>query len=222
MTFTKAINTLNKILKEKAPKTFSSSWIFKNAQPIYHYIRLNCRTENGDVDWDIVTGKLNRKFQKRWVRYKLKKIKVYENQIEVDRIIHKHKDHLYTFMTSIDEKDRLIRNRIIIAFVRIAQKGNVLAEREIIIWVTYVVDDWVERYWQIRRWNGYTDEIEDKIRGCIRRYRYTGSFLGYLFKTLEYSARGIAPLQKYSLDDPVFDGDETRVNYVIHDQQSVI
>ena len=146
----------------------------------------------------------------------------YENQIEVDRIIHKHKDHLYTFMTSIDEKDRLIRNRIIIAFVRIAQKGNVLAEREIIIWVTYVVDDWVERYWQIRRWNGYTDEIEDKIRGCIRRYRYTGSFLGYLFKTLEYSARGIAPLQKYSLDDPVFDGDETRVNYVIHDQQSVI
>jgi len=46
-------------------------------------------------------------------------------------------------MTSIDEKDRLIRNRIIVAFVRIAQKGNVLAEREVITWVTYIVDDWI-------------------------------------------------------------------------------
>jgi hypothetical protein len=88
--------------------------------------------------------------------------------------------------------------------------------------VTYVVDEWIERqYWQIYRWKGYTDEIEDKIIGCVRRYRYTGSFLGYLFKTLEYSARGIVPLQKYSLDDPVFDGGETKINYVIHDQQTI-
>lgn len=222
MTFAKAVKDLNKILKEKDPKTFSSSWIFKNTRLIYNFICLNYRTENGDIDWDILTYTLNRKFQKRWVRYRLRKVKLYENKDEVEHIKEKYKNHLYTFMTSIDEKDRLIRNRITIAFVRIAQKGNVLAEREIITWVTYVVNDWIERHWQIRRWKGYTDEIEDKIRGCIRRYRYTGSFLGYLFKTLEYSARGIAPIQKYSLNDPVFDGDETRINYVIHDQQTTI
>ena len=222
MTFTEAVRILNEILKEKDPETFSSSWIFKNTRPIYNFICLNHRTENGDIDWDILTYTLNRKFQKRWVRYRLKKVKLYENKDEVEHIKEKYKNHLYTFMTSIDEKDRFIRNRIIIAFVRIAQKGNVSAEREAITWITYIIDNWIEKHWQIRRWKGYTDEIEDKIRGCIRRYRYTGSFLGYLFKTLEYSARGIAPLQKYSLDDPVFDGDETRVNYVIHDQQSVI
>lgn len=209
-------------MKQKNPKEFSSSWIFRNNQSIYNYIRLNCKTENGDIDWDIVTSELPRKFQKRWVRYRLKKVKVYENQTEVDLIIEKYGDHLYTFIAPVDEKDRLIRNRIIVSFVRIAQKGNVLSEREIITWVTYVVDSWIERHWQIRKWNGYTDEIEDKIRGCIRRYRYTGSFLGYLFKTLEYSARGIAPIQKYSLDDPVFDGEETKINYVIHDQQTII
>jgi len=222
MTFTKAVKNLNKILKKKNPKTFNSSWIFKNARPVYNFICMNHRTENGDIDWDMVTSKLNRRFQKRWIRYKRKYVKLYENQIEVDLINNKYKNHLYTFMSSINERDRLIRNRIIVAFVRIAQKGNILAEREAITWITYTVDDWTERHWQIKRWKGYTDEIEDKIRGCIRRYRYTGSFLGYLFKTLEYSARGIAPLQKYSLDDPVFDGDETRINYVIHDQQSVI
>ena len=222
MTFTKTIKVLNRLLKQKNPKEFSSSWIFRNNQSIYNYIRLNCKTENGDIDWDIVTSELPRKFQKRWVRYRLKKVKVYENQTEVDLIIEKYGDHLYTFIAPVDEKDRLIRNRIIVSFVRIAQKGNVLSEREIITWVTYVVDSWIERHWQIRKWNGYTDEIEDKIRGCIRRYRYTGSFLGYLFKTLEYSARGIAPIQKYSLDDPVFDGEETKINYVIHDQQTII
>lgn len=82
------------------------------------------------------------------------------------------------------------------------------------------MNDWIEKYWQIRKWKGYTDEVEEKIVGCIRCYKYTGSFLGYLFRTLEYSARGIVPLCKYSLDDPVFDGKETKINYVIHDQKS--
>jgi len=86
MTFTKAVRILNKILKTKNPKTFSSSWILKNVQPVYHYIRLNYRTENSDIDWDILTHSLNRKFQKRWVRYRLKKVKLYENKEEVDLI----------------------------------------------------------------------------------------------------------------------------------------
>jgi hypothetical protein len=63
------------------------------------------------------------------------------------------------------------------------------------------------------RWKGYTDEIEDKIKNCIRLYRYTGSFLGYLFKTLEYSARGKPPL--VSLNDLMFDGSKTREEFAV-------
>ena len=216
--FAIATRKLNTILKKKNPERFSSSWIFKNVQPVYRYARLHCRTENGDIDWDRVTHALSRKFQKRWVRYKRKQVKSYENQIEVDRILNRYKDELYTLIAPNSEKDRHTRNRIVISFVRIAQKGNILARREIITWTTYIVDDWIDKYWQLRKWKGYKDEIEEKIAGCVRCYRYTGTFLGYLFRTLEYSARGIVPLSKYSLDDPVFDGKETKINYVIHDQ----
>ncbi len=67
----------------------------------------------------------------------------------------------------------------------------------------------------LKKWRGYTDDVEDKIKGCIRCYRYTGSFLGYLYKTLEYSGRGIVSVQKYSLDDPVLDGKRTRIDYIV-------
>ena len=85
----------------------------------------------------------------------------------------------------------------------------------------FIVEEWIEYRWQIRKWKGYTDDVEDKIKTCIRCYKYTGTFLGYLFKTLEYSGRGIQPLFKYSLDDTVFNGGETRINYLIHDQTSL-
>ena len=137
----------------------------------------------------------------------------------MDRISERYGNKLYTLIAPANDKDRHIRNRIIVSYVRIAQKGNVLAQKEIITWLTYIVDDWIEKYWQIRKWKGYTDEVEEKIVGCIRCYRYTGTFLGYLFRTLEYSARGIVPLCKYSLDDPVFEGRETKINYIIHDQK---
>ena len=41
---------------------------------------------------------------------------------------------------------------------------------------------------------GYDDMIQERIEGCIRRYRYSGSFIGYLFKTLEYAGRGLRPI----------------------------
>lgn len=119
-------------------------------------------------------------------------------------------------MTPIDNKDKHIRDYIIVALVRISQKGNVLARKELTGWIRYIVDDWVDKYPQIWRWRGYSDPIEEKIDGCILRYRYTGSFLGYLFKTLEYSSKGLRPL--CSLDDPILGGAKTRIDYVIQNQ----
>ena len=110
-----------------------------------------------------------------------------------------------------------MRNRIIVSFVRISQKGNILAQAELIKWLRYITDEWIEKHWQLKKWKGYTDDIEDKMRGCIRGYRYTGSFLGYLFKTLEYSARGMGYLEKYSFDDPVLDGVKTKIDYFVQE-----
>lgn len=92
---------------------------------------------------------------------------------------------------------------IAIALVRIAQKGNTTAKEEIIKLVRFTVDDWIERHPRISLWNGYESLIQRRIEGCIRCYRYSGSFLGYLFKTLEYAGKGLRPITAYSctIDD---------------------
>ena len=216
MDFRSAIKILNTSLKEQQPQEFSCSWILKNNPSVYRYIYKNVRTENNSIDWDRVTIHLHKYLQKRWIRYRRKQAKPYENQNEVDKITNKYKSKLYTFMTPIDNKDKHIRDYIIVALVRISQKGNVLARKELIGWIRYIVDDWVDKYPQIWRWRGYSDPIEEKIDGCILRYRYTGSFLGYLFKTLEYSSKGLRPL--CSLDDPILGGAKTRIDYVIQNQ----
>lgn len=126
---------------------------------------------------------------------------------------------MYVFIGVLNQKDKNLRDKIIVSLVRLSQKGNTLAQNTLYYWVRFVVDDWIDKYPHVWRWRAYSDSIEDKIAGCARGYRYTGSFLGYLFKTLEYSAKALKPL--YSLDDPFLDGSKTRIDYIIHDQQTI-
>lgn len=211
MDFDKAIKYLNQVLKEKQPETLSSSWIFENAKPVYNYVRINIRTENGLIDWDVVTKSIDRSFAKRWIRYRYKQARLYNRQSEVDAVLVRYKEKLYTFIAPADANDKQIQDRMVIRLVRLGQRGNVCAQEELIKWVTYITNDWIDQYPHMCRWRGYEDEIPDKIRACIRCYRYTGSFLGYLFKTLEYSARGKPPM--CSLDDKILDGTKTRIEY---------
>ena len=213
MEFGIAIKNLNQLLKEKQPKEFDSSWIEENTIDIYQYICENIRTENDDVDWDKVTSSLDRPFQRRWNCSRHKKVEFYRSRSEVDIILNRYDEKLYTIISPISDDDKEIQHWLIIDLVRMGQKGNLSAQEELIIWLTYLIYDWIDRYPQIRRWKGYTDEIEDKIKICIRCYRYTGSFLNYLFRTLEYSARGKPPI--LSLDDPILNGKRARVDFIL-------
>ena len=218
----KAIKILNKILRKKKPKTFSSSWIFKNALPVYTFIRKNVRTENNDINWDLITSLLDKKFQKRWVRFRRRKVKLYENQEEVNRILNKHREKLYTFFTLYFEDDREMRNKIIVALVRIAQKGNSLAYEKLFEFLGFTIDIWIEKYYLLRRWKNYRNDLSVQIERCVRRYRYTGSFMGYLFMTLVYSGRGLQPIYHSSLDKPMFDGETSLVDFITEDQETGI
>lgn len=219
MDFEKAIKILNKELEEKNPKSFSSSWISKHAQSAYNYFRLNHRTDNNCVDWDAITVALDRSFQRKWIRYKRKQpAKPYEDQKELDFVLNKYQQKLYVFIAPSGEEDRNLRNRIIIALVRVAQKGNVLAKAEIIKWLRYIADEWIDKYPQIYKWQGYPDEVDDKIADCVRCYKYTGSFIGYLFRTLEYSARGKPP--QNSVDDKFLNGKKTRIDFIVQENES--
>ena len=56
MSLEKAVQIINRLLRKKKPETFSSTWIFIHARLVYTYIRRNVRTENDDIDWDLVTS----------------------------------------------------------------------------------------------------------------------------------------------------------------------
>ena len=107
---------------------------------------------------------------------------------------------MYVFIAPLDKTDTRIADMIGISFVWLAQQGNRLARQELCDLIRFTVDTWIERHETIARWRGHEEELQDQIEACIRRYRYTGSFLTYLFRTLDCAARGIVPYQAYSLD----------------------
>jgi len=211
MDFDSAVKTINKLLKEKGPDAFNSSWVREYAPGIYRFIQKNIRTEIGVIDWDRITLALDREFQKRWMAPCRKRAKPYRNKTEVGIVLQKYNGKLYTFLTLAEKNDKYIRDVISIALVRIAQKGNMTAKQEIIRLLSFTVDDWIEHCPKISCWRGYDHLIQRRIEGCIRCYRYSGSFMGYLFKTLEYAGRGVRPINEYSLEDSICSGKKRRI-----------
>ncbi len=209
MDFDRVIGLLNGLLTDEDPAEFNSSWILKRAPGCYRFIQKNIRTENGRIDWDKVTAALERKFQRRWTPLRKANSRTpYEDLSEVHAVLDKYPDKLYVFLAPSGCTDRRIRNIISISLVRLAQYGNLLAKQEAMKLVRYTIDDWIGRYRFMSRWDGYDENIQECLERCIRRYRYSGSFLKYVFRTMQYAGRGLRPLYAFSLHDPVAFGSE--------------
>jgi hypothetical protein len=207
MDFVHAVKTINNLLIQKRPDTFNSSWIRKHVPHVYRFIQKNIRAEIGGIDWDKVTRALDRGFQRKWNASSFRnRTKSYRKKAEVRIILQKYHGNLYTFIAPAGRNDEHIRDIISIALVRIAQKGNVIAKEEIIKLVRFTIDDWIESRPALSSWEGYESLIPERIEGCIRCYRYSGTFIGYLFKTLEYAGRGLSQTAVYSLDDSLYYG----------------
>ncbi len=211
MNFASAVQAINKLLRTIKPRTFCSSWIRQHAPHVYRFIQKNVRAEIGGIDWDRITRALDHKLQRRWQPSRRgRRLEFFRNKRAVEIILKKYHDKLYTFLSPVDANDKQIRDIISIALVRIAQQGNVAAKQEISKLLRFTVDTWIEQYPKISCWQGLEDMIQARIEGCIRRYRYSGSFIGYLFKTLEYAGRGLRPIVAYSLDDDLYSGEVRR------------
>jgi len=210
--FDHAIRTLTKLLHKEDPLTFNTSWIISHAPAVYRYIYKYVRTDSDDIDWDTVTRALDKCFQSRWKGRRHGPKKQYENQDEVDKVLKRLGEKMYIYIAPQGDEDRALRDRITVSFVRLAQKGNMLAQQQVVMLVRCTADDWIEKYFMLNRWSSYGDEIDDKIIGCVQRYRYTGSFFGYVFKTLYYGARYLHYV--YSLDKEVFPGKTLGENLV--------
>lgn len=222
MDFDACIQILNALLTEKKPEAFNSSWILKHAPQCYRFFHKNVRAEIGGIDWDRVTYAIEWKFQRRWAPGRKKKNPVpYENSTEVELIMNKYREKIYVFVAPADVNDRRIRDIISISLVRLAQNGNLSAKEELMKLLGYTIGDWMERFRFLSRWQGYDDQIRENLERCIRRYRYTGSFAMYLFRTLEYAGRGIRPFYAYSLDKPVAcDAEKRLIDNVIQDAET--
>ena len=201
MDFSSVVETLNKLLARTQPDVINSSWIRTRAPRCYRFIRQNLRREFGGIDWDRLTYALDWKYQRRWRPVKTIKNRLpYQDHAEVETISKKYHDKMYVFISPSGKHDRRTRDIIAISFVRLAQKGNMLARQEFMGLIKFTVDHWIERYAFFSRWRGHEDEIQNQLEACIRRYRYTGSFVNYLFRTLECAGRGIRPTRMFSVD----------------------
>jgi hypothetical protein len=221
MDFDQTIVTLNTLLQKKKPENFGSSWILKHAPHCYHFIQRNVRMEIGGIDWDRVTYALEWKYQRRWTSSKPRKnVESYEDRGEVETIIKTYGEKLYVFITAPDLADRRIRDIIAVTLVRLAQRGNLLAKQEVMKLVRYTIDEWIDRYYSLSRWKGYDDEIQEQLAACIRRYRYTGSFITYTYRTFEYAGRGLKPIQAYSLDEPILNGEKRKIDLIGQDPET--
>jgi hypothetical protein len=220
MDLDQAAALLNASLTRHKPKRFSSSWISRHTPRVYRFVKLHVRRDDGPIDWDSVTAKLDRAFPKRWHPRRRKTVVPYADDAEVHLILQKYAAKLYVFLSPLDEADKRLGDTISIALVRLAQKGNARAQDELLGLLRYTVDDWIERKPNLRKWVGYRPELEEQLQACIRRYRFTGSFLGYVFKTLLYAGRGLRPLTAASLDAPYSDSHKTRLENVVQDQET--
>lgn len=221
MDFAFAVRAINKLLKALQPNTFCSSWIRQYAPDVYRFIQKNVRAESGGIDWDRFTRALDRKLQRRWQPSRRgRHPKGYSGQRAVETVLKKYHNKLYTFLSPADAYDRQVRDIISIALVRIAQGGNVVAKEEIMKLLRFTIDDWIEQDPKISCWEGLDDMVEGHMEGCIRRYRYSGSFIGYLFKTLKYAGRGLRPRVAYSLDDHLYSGEKRRGDRVAVDPET--
>jgi hypothetical protein len=202
MNLEKAICNINRSINKKRPETFNNQWIKYRCKISHQFIVDNIKTEFGEPDWDLVVSKLERCNQKIWMKGTKRAInEPYKDQLELDIILEKYKDKLYTFLAQQGKEDKCVCDIISIKLVRLSQKGNILAGEKVITLCSYLINQWLEYDKSLFNWRGYDELIVETTKACIRRFRYAGSFLGYLYRTMEYSGRGLVPLEKFSLDD---------------------
>lgn len=209
--FSTAIQKLNNCLKRKRPKIFNPFWIKANAENLYEYFREFVQLPAGGIDWDFITVHLDVSFQKKWkpcVEYS----NSYESYKEVNEILAAYQKELYMLYAPKNKEEELIQDRVIIQLVRLAQRGNVLAKEKVMDCASFVIYEWMENSKYLKRWKNYSNEIPIKVESCIKNYRYSGSFMKYLYMTLYYSARGLRTT--CSIDEPIGKRNKTRLEYI--------
>lgn len=200
MNFESAISTMNNLLAAKQPQTFNRAWVRVNAPCVYRFIQKEISIERNGIDWDRLTRALNPGFKSNG-------LDLFERRL--NRIGIKQRSILFfndTAANSIPLPQRIKMTNIY--GTSSASLSCELFKREIFQPSWSLWDCWALRSMtgskknsKLFGWRGYDPLIQTRLDCCIRCYRYSGSFMRYVFKTFEYAARGLKSLIAYSLDD---------------------
>ena len=145
MNLERAICYINRSINKKKPETFNSQWIKYRCKISYQFIVDNVKTEFDETDWDLVISRLDRWNQKLLMKGIKRAInEPYKDQLELDIILEKYKDKLYTFLAQQNKEDKDICDLIGIKLVRLSQKGNILAGDKAVALCSYMVNEWLE------------------------------------------------------------------------------
>ena len=221
MDFDEAIQRLTRALKKGNPIRFNRYWVSLHAPKVYRFVTKNIKTALGRTDWDRVILKLDRSLQVRWFDEPIVNLLPYSDPRVVERLIMKYGGRHYVSFIYVngEEEDNDVRNHISVTLVRLARRGNVAAEEELMNFLSLITGDWIYRDPQLWQWQRYPELLREKCKYCIYHYRYTGTFLGYLLKTLEYSALRLP--RPLFLDKEKFErGSERKVEDVTQDAET--
>ena len=201
--FSRAMKYLKKIIKDKNPEAITSGFIGREDPNLLLYFRNNLKGGNDEINWGVVSENLGydlRKkchFPKRIENYTPKN--EYFNESEVNEIINSFRNKLYSIFETINKDDYEYRNKIYLAFIKLAQKGNVLAKEKLSDYLEILVTQWVENDEKLKTFIGHSDRLRERIEKCIYFYNTEESeatFLTYLHTSLSLEAKGI-PRPKY-------------------------
>ncbi len=220
MNLEQAIQTLQSVLRKEQPSRFSSSWVYAHAPRVYFYIWRNVRTELGDVDWDLVTSKLEKPFQRLWHPRRRCRKSPYRDTHEMRTALGEHWEKRYVFLHAPTEVEWRERDWIAAILARLSQKGNLCAQEELLELLHFMVDHWMERRPELRKWRVHPSDLDHTLKQCVRCYRYTGSFAIYLLITLMKAGRGLPYIRWSSLDATILDSDLRRIDSVVQDPET--
>ncbi|MEI6835412.1 MAG: hypothetical protein WCK59_01140 [Candidatus Falkowbacteria bacterium] len=218
MDLNQAIKNIDRSIIKRNPQSFHPNWIKYRCKVSYKYIVDNIKDEFNQTDWDLVISQLQRYNQRLWLKNNNRTrtpVVLYEDKEELDVVLNRYQEKFYTFISRENKDDKIICDRISIKLVRLSQKGNILARDKVLVLLRYLADYWVEFDKSFFNWKGYNDLVDSHISACTRRFRYAGSFIGYLYRTLEYSGRGLVPLEKFSLDDYILDSKKRVIDKLV-------
>lgn len=215
--FNEAINELQELIKQKKPKIITSGFIGKENPKLLKYFIKNMKDNNGEINWEIVTNRLDEntkkicRFSKRLEQYKPKK--EYINEQELNTLIEKHKNKLYTFFEVLDSSDYTSRDFICLDFINLAKKGNILAKEKLLDYLEILTTQWIEKNKNLEAFKTNGDLLRERLEKCIYYYKDDKEkiyFLKYIYTSLLLEAKRLEIPRYISLDNTYEGGKEKK------------